>query len=76
FIPYHYGHTQAVNILTNPVLEPMNKIPEYKVCAAAIAKAAEPPEWAATFDPDLLKQARRSRHGLPSAGGKVGPRVQ
>jgi assimilatory nitrate reductase catalytic subunit len=76
FIPYHYGHTQAVNILTNPVLEPMNKIPEYKVCAAAITKAAEPPEWAATFDPDLLKQARRSRHGLPSAGGKVGPRVQ
>jgi hypothetical protein len=54
----------------------MNKIPEYKVCAAAITKAAEPPEWAATFDPDLLKQARRSRHGLPSAGGKVGPRVQ
>jgi assimilatory nitrate reductase catalytic subunit len=76
FIPYHYGHTQAVNILTNPVLEPMNKIPEYKVCAAAITKAAEPPEWAATLDPALLKQARRSRHGLPSAGGKVGPRVQ
>ncbi|HEU5345868.1 MAG TPA: formate dehydrogenase subunit alpha [Ktedonobacterales bacterium] len=76
FIPYHYGNAQAANILTNPVLEPMNKIPEYKVCAAAIAKAAEPPAWAAGLDPDLLKQARRGRHALPSAGGKVGPRVQ
>ncbi|HEX8731064.1 MAG TPA: molybdopterin dinucleotide binding domain-containing protein, partial [Ktedonobacterales bacterium] len=75
FIPYHYGHTQAANILTNPVLEPMNKIPEYKVCAAAAAKAVSPPEWAAEFDPKLLEQARKARHGLPSAGGAVGPRV-
>jgi assimilatory nitrate reductase catalytic subunit len=75
FIPYHYGNQQAVNILTNPVLEPMNKIPEYKVCAAAVAKAASPPAWAAEFDPKLLEQARRQRHGLPSAGAPVGPRV-
>jgi assimilatory nitrate reductase catalytic subunit len=75
FIPYHYGNQQAVNILTNPVLEPMNKIPEYKVCAAAMAKAASPPAWAAEFDPKLLEQARRQRHGLPSAGAPVGPRV-
>ena len=39
FIPYHYGHTQAANILTNPVLEPMNKIPEYKVSACRLEKA-------------------------------------
>ncbi|MGH2502414.1 MAG: molybdopterin oxidoreductase family protein [Ktedonobacterales bacterium] len=30
FIPYHYGHTQAVNILTNPVLEPMITGPGHK----------------------------------------------
>src|SRR5579885_912988 len=75
FIPYHYGHDQAANILTNPVLEPMNKIPEYKVCAAAVAKAPEPPAWAAEFDPKVLELARRHRHGLPSAGAPVGPRV-
>jgi assimilatory nitrate reductase catalytic subunit len=75
FIPYHYGHQEAVNILTNPVLEPMNKIPEYKVCAAAVMKASEPPAWAAKLNPDLLKATQRGRHGLPSAGGKVGPRV-
>ncbi len=75
FIPYHYGNDQAANILTNPVLEPMNKIPEYKVCAAAMAKAVAPPDWAAEFDPKTLELARRARHGLPSAGAPVGPRV-
>ncbi|MBF6589068.1 MAG: nitrate reductase [Ktedonobacterales bacterium] len=76
FIPYHYGHTQAANILTNPVLEPMNKIPEYKVCAAAASKAEQPPAWAKDFDPALLKLAGRNRRALPSAGGRVGPRVR
>jgi assimilatory nitrate reductase catalytic subunit len=76
FIPYHYGHAEAVNILTNPVLEPMNKIPEYKVCAAAAAKAERPPEWARDLDPALLKQARRNRRALPSAGAPQGPRVR
>ena len=75
FIPYHYGNAQAVNILTNPVLEPMNKIPEYKVCAAVAAKAVSAPEWAAEFDPAILEMARQQRHGLPSAGAPVGPRV-
>jgi assimilatory nitrate reductase catalytic subunit len=36
FIPFHYGHTEAVNQVTNPAVERMVKIPEYKVCAAAI----------------------------------------
>src|SRR5579884_3289595 len=75
FIPYHYGHTQAANILTNPVLEPMNKIPEYKVCAASAVKAERPPEWAKDYDPALLKLAGRNRRAMPSAAAKVGPRV-
>jgi assimilatory nitrate reductase catalytic subunit len=76
FIPYHYGHTQAANILTNPVLEPMNKIPEYKVCAASAVKAERPPEWAKDFDPQMLKLAGRNRKAMPSAGAHVGPRVR
>ena len=75
FIPYHYGHHQAANILTIPVLEPMNKIPEYKVCAASAAKAERAPEWAKDYNPEMLKAARYSRRNLPSAGAKVGPRV-
>jgi assimilatory nitrate reductase catalytic subunit len=50
FIPFHYGETAAVNQLTNPAVEPTVKIPEYKVCAAALepldAPAAAPTESA------------------------------
>ena len=73
FIPYHYGDGQTANILTNPVLEPMNKIPEYKVCAAAVRKAEEAPEWAASFDPEILEIARQHRRGLPITGASTGP---
>ena len=37
FIPFHYSEA-AVNRLTNAVLDPIAKIPEYKVCAVRIAK--------------------------------------
>jgi len=38
FIPFHYGHEQAVNQLTNPAVDPTVKIPEYKVCAATVER--------------------------------------
>lgn len=38
FIPFHYGHLEAVNQLTNPAVDPTVKIPEYKACAAAIER--------------------------------------
>lgn len=38
FIPYHWGEQLAVNQLTNPALDPISKIPEYKACAARIEK--------------------------------------
>ncbi len=73
FIPYHYPDGQTANLLTNPILEPMNKIPEYKVCAALAVRASEPPAWAADFDPAMLEAARKARRGMPSTGVKVGP---
>jgi assimilatory nitrate reductase catalytic subunit len=42
FIPYHYGHEQAVNQLTSAAVEPNVKIPEYKACAATIEKLTAP----------------------------------
>jgi assimilatory nitrate reductase catalytic subunit len=38
FIPFHYGHAQAVNQLTNPAVDPDVKIPEYKACAATVER--------------------------------------
>jgi formate dehydrogenase alpha subunit len=38
FIPFHYAES-AANKLTNKALDPVAKIPEYKVCAVQVAKA-------------------------------------
>jgi assimilatory nitrate reductase catalytic subunit len=73
FIPYHYGHRQAVNQLTNPVLEPMLKIPEYKVCAASATRAAQKPAWAQEETDEQLREARKRRRELPSAPAQPTP---
>jgi formate dehydrogenase major subunit len=39
FIPFHYA-AAAANRLTNSALDPISGIPEYKVCAVRISKAA------------------------------------
>ena len=37
YIPFHYKESPA-NRLTNPAIDPIAKIPEYKVCAAKVQK--------------------------------------
>ena len=39
FIPFHYA-VAAANRLTNAALDPVSGIPEYKVCAVKVSKAA------------------------------------
>ncbi|HNE37737.1 MAG TPA: molybdopterin oxidoreductase family protein [Microthrixaceae bacterium] len=39
FIPYHWAGDRAANQLTNRALDPMSKIPEYKVSAVRVVKA-------------------------------------
>jgi formate dehydrogenase major subunit len=41
FIPFAFAEAPA-NMLTNPQLDPMGKIPEFKFCAARIEKASVP----------------------------------
>lgn len=36
FIPMHWEGSRAANRLTNPVLDPICKMPEFKVCAASL----------------------------------------
>ncbi len=43
FIPYHWAGKKAANQLTNRALDPISKIPEFKVCACKIEKAAAAP---------------------------------
>jgi assimilatory nitrate reductase catalytic subunit len=51
FVPYHWGGRKSVNQLTIAAQDPISKIPEYKVCAVRVQKAAGQPEYAAVLEP-------------------------
>jgi assimilatory nitrate reductase catalytic subunit len=51
FIPYHWGGRKSANQLTISAQDPISKIPEYKVCAVRVTKAAAPPEWDGVLEP-------------------------
>ena len=38
FTPFHYGGEGCANLLTNPALDPISRMPEFKVCAVRITK--------------------------------------
>jgi assimilatory nitrate reductase catalytic subunit len=38
FVPYHWPGEKSANLLTNRALDPISKIPEYKVCACRVEK--------------------------------------
>jgi assimilatory nitrate reductase catalytic subunit len=45
FIPYHWAGPKSANQVTVSAQDPISRIPEYKVCAVRLAKAACPPEY-------------------------------
>ena len=63
FIPFCY-YEAAANLLTNPVLDPFGKIPEFKYCAVRVtAGGAKPERGTATRRADALRA--RSRRTAP-----------
>ena len=42
FVPYHWAGAKSINRVTIAAQDPISKIPEYKVCAVRLRKAAEP----------------------------------
>ena len=36
FVPFHWGGLRSANRLTNPALDPVSRMPEFKVCAVRI----------------------------------------
>jgi len=38
FVPFHFNGTERANLLTNPALDPVSRMPEFKVCAARLEK--------------------------------------
>ena len=37
FVPFHFGGAGCANLLTNPALDPISKMPEFKICAVRIS---------------------------------------
>ena len=42
FVPFHWGGASAANALTNPVLDPLSKMPAFKACAVAVTRLGSP----------------------------------
>ncbi len=40
FVPFHFSGAGRANLLTNPALDPVSRMPEFKVCAVRIDKGA------------------------------------
>ncbi len=40
FVPFHWGGDRCINMLTNPALDPVSRMPEFKACAVRIERAA------------------------------------
>jgi assimilatory nitrate reductase catalytic subunit len=41
FVPFHWGGLQSANRLTHPALDATSRMPEFKVCAVRIERAAQ-----------------------------------
>jgi assimilatory nitrate reductase catalytic subunit len=41
FAPFHWGGRQSANRLTNPALDEISRMPEFKVCAARLERVPE-----------------------------------
>jgi assimilatory nitrate reductase catalytic subunit len=40
FMPFHWAGAQSVNRVTNPALDPISRMPEFKVCAVRLERIA------------------------------------
>ncbi|MBB6373649.1 assimilatory nitrate reductase catalytic subunit [Pseudonocardia eucalypti] len=39
FLPFHFAAEQAANLVTNPALDPISRMPEFKACAVRLESA-------------------------------------
>ncbi len=51
FVPYHWPLDRSANNCTIRAIDPVSKIPEFKICAVRVSKAADPAGDIAALDP-------------------------
>ncbi|MBI4563773.1 MAG: molybdopterin oxidoreductase family protein [Planctomycetes bacterium] len=52
FVPYHWPNDRAANNCTIRALDPVSRIPEYKVCAVRIRRVERPDDETASLPPE------------------------
>ncbi len=60
FIPFHFAEA-AANLLTNNLIDPRAKIPDYKICAVRVEKTSPPPDRAEASVPLTARGAIADR---------------
>ncbi len=63
FMPFHWAGPHAANLVTNPALDPVSKMPEFKVCAVRLEPV--PPE-------PVRPQTEPAAEGHAAAAGLAG----
>jgi assimilatory nitrate reductase catalytic subunit len=51
FIPYHWPLDRSANNCTVRAIDPISKIPEFKICAVRVSKAPPPADDMAALEP-------------------------
>ena len=67
FVPFCY-YEAAANLLTNPVLDPFGKIPEFKYCAVKVTSGGPTPGRMSFGGGTLLADARHHEETQSSTG--------
>jgi assimilatory nitrate reductase catalytic subunit len=52
FVPYHWPLDQSANNCTIRAIDPVSKIPEFKICAVRVSKVTEPTGNPAALEPE------------------------
>jgi formate dehydrogenase major subunit len=71
FVPFCY-YEAAANMLTNPVLDPFGKIPEFKYCAVKVTKGGAEPQRM-SFGGGVLLPERKDQQTLVTAQRELNP---
>ncbi|WP_369133415.1 molybdopterin oxidoreductase family protein [Modestobacter sp. I12A-02662] len=58
FAPFHWGGGSSANALTDPALDPVSRMPAFKVCAVAVTRIGGPEERFDAPDPAARPQPR------------------
>jgi assimilatory nitrate reductase catalytic subunit len=51
FVPYHWPIDRSANSCTIRAIDPISKIPEFKICAVRVSKVSEPADAIAALEP-------------------------